>query len=364
MIIRKATTLLTVICMIACLSSCALYDKEYVAVNDYVISSPDLSKNEGRITTANLSELKRAVENAVEMGEKEVNIIFPENYSGDVSQDLAEACWQVRSQNALCAYCVDNISYELSKIVNYYEATLSVSYADTGVPFDKIYQMQYATGISDLIKKTMESGEKKLVILIKNSSYTAESIASMVSDIYLKNPISLPKEPSVNIQLYGGTGNQKLYNMTFNYGMSDEKLILEKEELSFINPFNDVYETDNEKFKAVAEYIRGNIAIGDDSTIYSALVNGEGNSKALALSTVALCNKIGLDSAVVEGQKNYNDRLWNLIKIDGSYYHFDPYDFLESDTDRIYLKSDSDMWNSYRWDTSSYPKCSLSLTID
>ena len=43
--------------------------------------------------------------------------------------------------------------------------------------------------------------------------------------------------------------------------------------------------------------------------------------------------------------------------MDGSYYHVDVSKAAENGFDRCFLKSDEGFWGTYRWDVSSYPKC-------
>ena len=363
-IVRK-TILLSVVSAMLFLCSCGIYDKEYVAENDYVIPSVSSVSDSDKISVSNFYELKKAVGSLVKEGRKTGTIIFSEGYEGDASEDLAEACWQERSQDALCAYCVDNISYELSRIVSYYEANITVTYADTGVAFEDIYQISYTTGLSDLIEQSLNNTDRKLVVLVNSSSYTSDSITSLVQDIYYTNPIVAPKEPTATVQIYSGTGLQKLYSVSFNYGISDEeRLRSEIDEMKSFNPISEKISTDDyEKIVAICRYLTENCTIGEDDSIYEAMINGSGSSKAIAFETTALCNKLGLRSFMVTGQKFYNDHYWNIVKINGFFYHFDASAVIEGYTN-TFLMSDDEMWSSYRWDTSSYPKCEMSYLID
>lgn len=352
--------------MLVSLGGCALYDKEYIAINDYVMPTPGSQQSSDKVTVSNLIELKNAIQGLVNNGVEHGTIVFSDSYSGEPSQDISDACWQVRSQDALCAFCVANISYDLSKIVSYYEANVSVTYAKTGVEFGDIRQITFTSGLDDLVEDTLENHDSKLVVLVGSCAYSAENVASLFEKCYFKNPLLCPKQPKTAVRLYSGTGYQKLYDVSINYGLSDDNMNKQMLELQEFNPFKVKYYDDSSRLKALVGYLAENCTLSDQDSVYSALIEKNGNSKALALSTVVLCDKLNLDCLIVNGQKNYEDHFWNIIKIDKDYYHFDPSSFLENPGEIIPLRNDSDMWNEYRWDTSVYPKCNgnLQLTND
>ena len=104
----------------AALCGCgSVFDKEYVQIEDYVSAVQENDQSGERVTVHNFSGLKQAIRTLVSNGEREGSIVFDAAYDGDTTEDMASACWQVRTQDALCAYCVDNIAYDLSKIVTY-----------------------------------------------------------------------------------------------------------------------------------------------------------------------------------------------------------------------------------------------------
>ena len=128
---RRLTAFLLLAAAALSLCGCgSVFDTEYVVETDYepvvsVASEPDDA------TVATLDDLKEVLLNMVAEGDVSRIIHFDPAYEGDVSADLASACWQIRTQDALCAYCVENISYAVSKIVNRYEALISVLYGRT-----------------------------------------------------------------------------------------------------------------------------------------------------------------------------------------------------------------------------------------
>ena len=218
-----------------CLTLCAcgsLYDREYVVVNDYVPPQQDSAGSGDTISVGNYAALKRTIRNLVSEGRSGGSLVFADDYEGDPSSDLSSACWDVRTQDALCAYCVENISYEISHIVSYDEAEISISYLDLGIDFADITRSQYTVDIGEQVSEAMSQGMHRSVILVNYSSYGAQDVESLCMNTYRSNPLVSPEEPAVSVSVFSGTNLQRLYEIDYNYGVSDDQLSAEREELS------------------------------------------------------------------------------------------------------------------------------------
>ena len=357
-----------------CLGMCGcgnLYEKEYVVVSDYIIPSENKNSSE-RISVSNLSELTAQIRALVSGGKEHGSIQFAEGYNGEPSEDLASACWSVRTQDALCAYCVDNISYQLNSVISCPEADINIAYSGKGVPFDEINQIQYAGGIAEIIKKAISNGTAKTAVLVNSGNMTSADVEALAVQIYEEDPIICPNTPGCTVSMFNGSNRQKLYEIRLNYYMEKEELENKSKELKNLEPFkNDsALLGDTGRFQCVMEYF--NDASYDESvnTVYDALINKSSGSKGYALGFVALCNKIGLKSMVIEGQYNYSDHYWNLVNLQGNYYHIDLSNYIQSINEGADAASaatplnDSQFWGGYRWDTSAYPECIGTLIID
>ena len=94
-----------------------------------------------------------------------------------------------------------------------------------------------------------------------------------------------------------------------------------------------------------------------DNTAYAALVNRRANSEGIAFAYVELCRQLGLECNIVYGQLFWEDYCWNIVKVDGNYYHVDATECIRSGLESGFLKNDESFWGNYRWDVASYPKC-------
>lgn len=362
-----------IIALAAAVSLCgcgSVFYKEYVSVTDYEPPAQDAYAADGKVTVRNFAALKQALLSLAYSGETEGVIVFDQSYDGDTTEDMASACWQVRTQDALCAYCVENIAYELNKIVTINEASIYISYSDYGELPSEILHMSYSSGVPDMFKRALDAGENYVVVLISRSSYDAEQMESAVKEVYRENPALVPKEPIASVNMFSGTGTQRLYEISINYGMTDEEMQQRTAQLQAIDAFSGIdTENMNDGMRALAAstYLADNCEVSDaagDNTAYAALVNRRANSEGIAFAYVELCKQLKLDCRIVYGQHFWSDHCWNIVKVDGNYYHVDIANAIAEGMESSFLRSDEDFWGDYRWDVASYPKCSGELSYN
>lgn len=366
---KRAVSILLLAAMSLCLCGCgSVFEKEYTAVEDYVPAAPQEVFSGDKITVKNFSSLKQAIQRFVTDGITEGSIIFDSGYSGNVSEDLAAACWQIRTQNALCAYCVESISYELNRIVTNDEAEIRISYVDFGGTMDGIVRLTFSSGIEELILDALNEGKNRLAVYVSNGVYTAEGMEDLVLSVYRSHPLCTPAVPKTNVNVYSGTGLQRLYELNISYGMGEEELNQCRAEIGELDPFAEAdTENMNEGSKALAActYLLEHSLLSDsaaDNSAYCVLVGGAGNSEGLALAYVELCHRLGLDCKVVYGLREWESHCWNIVTVDGERYHVDVSACMENWIGSGFLLTDQKMWGVYRWDIASYESCGGTLT--
>lgn len=367
---KRFAVLVALLCAVVTLCGCgSVFDKEYVKIEEYVPTVQDSAASDGRITVRNFAELRQGILSLVSNGDSEGDIVFDPAYEGDAAEDMASACWQVRTQDALCAYCVANISYELSKIVTYYEARVHVSYASFVENAANIVKLPYSAGVEQIIKGALDAGQTKLVVLISRSSYSAEDMEGLVARVYRENPATAPKAPNVSVNMYSGVNMQRLYEINLRYGMLSDELAAKKQQLSSFRPFKDVNADELEEGELALqayEYLVSHCEItseGLGGSVYSALIEHSSAGEGAALAYVELCRQLGVDCQVVYGQRSWQEHCWNIVRVDGDYYHVDA-GLINSGADAAFLKPDQSFWEGYRWDVASYPACTGTLTYE
>lgn len=85
--------------------------------------------------------------------------------------------------------------------------------------------------------------------------------------------------------------------------------------------------TDYEKSKYVYEVLAGNVEYGDESpnnqNVISVLIDGVTVCRGYACAAQYLLRRLGIESVIVNGEANDESHAWNLVCLDGEWYHFD-----------------------------------------
>ena len=360
---KKSCTICLLLFLALLLGGCSAFAKEYVSIQDYTPNPQEQSTPDGKVLVRSLPGLRQAILNMAYAGQTEGSIVFDAAYDGDPTEDMASACWTVRTQDALCAYCVENIAYELNKIVTINEASVYISYSDMTVSPDAIEHLSFSSEAETEILAAMGRGDRRIALLVGRSGFSADDMAAQVVKAYRENPVIVPKEPRSSVTMYSGTGSQRLYEIFFNYGMGEEELAEKRETLSAFDPFASL-ETEElgamERAWEAFRYLTDNCVMDEESglnTAYDALIGGTADSEGAAFAYVELCSRLGLECRIVYGQYAWEEHCWNIIRVDGSYYHVDVSKAAENGFERCFLMNDERFWGVYRWDVSSYPKC-------
>lgn len=351
------------------LSGCgSVFEKEYVSVTDYVPTAQEAEAAPERVTVRNAPALRGAIRDMVYAGQTEGSIAFDAGYDGDIAEDIPTACWQVRTQDALCAYCVQDIRYELTTIVGRSEAKVQIHYAPSAGSVEEIVRLSYATGLERLLLDAMRTDDSRLVILISTSTYSADQMKNLVLDVYHENPACAAGEPQPEVYMYSGTGRQRLYEINLDYGLSEDEVIRRKSLLMNLDVASNTGAEGMDQANAAlaaCRYLADHCLLTDNArqnTLYDALILGEADSEGVALAYVEMCHQLGLDCEIVYGQRAWQDASWNIVTIDGARYHVDVSACILGGLESGFLRSDESMWGDYRWDTAAYDPCRGALT--
>ena len=365
---RRLISLLLLITFAFSLAGCSsMYEKEYVHISEYAPVDQGNTIVGDKIVVHNFGGLKQAILSIVHSANGKGTISFESSYEGDALEDMASACWQVRTQDAMCAYCVDNISYEVNRIFSYYEAEISVTYSSIIKASGGIVRMQYATNLDEKLNQIISEGKNKLALLIGRSTYTAEDMKAIVEKLYRANPSMAPHMPAVDVNMFSGTNMQRLYEINLNYDISTSELKSRQREISEVKPFVN-YDlrpiSPVDKVAMACTYLVENCVYSGDhsaNSIYSALVLKEADSEGLSYAFMELCRQLGIKCRMIYGQYNWQDHWWNIVEIAGDYYHVDVSMCMDGDLYQGMLLNDVSIWETHRWDVSAYPACTDEL---
>ena len=126
-------------------------------------------QQEGTVQVENYLELKLAINKLITAHEESGSLDFSSYKGENISDDLAAACNEVRSETALAAYVVDYISYDLDRLVSYYEAEVYVYYLHTQEEVEAIVSVGTVSGLYDAVSAALEQMSPGLVVMVTAS---------------------------------------------------------------------------------------------------------------------------------------------------------------------------------------------------
>lgn len=358
------------LCLLLCLlAGCgSLYASGYYHETDYSFPEQpgqDPSPRE-KVTVRNASELRSELLNMVYDGRSEGVIAFDPGYEGDARADLEAACGTMHREDALWAYRVQTAHYELSHIVTQEEAAIHVDYSASALPVDQIRQLSYSSSVESVIRSALQSDSRRLVVLIGNSSYSADAMAGAVSSVYRSDPACAAVEPTADVYMYSGSERQRLYDIGLDYSLDDMELARRREALSEIDSEEmlGADRSDGMRALSLCRWLSENCSVDEQpghSTPYDALFGRRADSEGLALAYVLLCRQQGIPCRIVYGQLQWAEHCWNIIELEGQNYHVDVAACASGGMQAGFLLNDESMWTRYRWDTSAYEICAGNL---
>lgn len=362
---KKKIQLLTAIAsIIFMLSGCsALFFDTYYSEKDFQGNqSIDLDSDVQLVH--NYSELRRLVFNMMNNHEESTALRFA-GYTGNVVSDIASVCNAVKTENAYGAYCVDYISYDLTQIVSYYEASITISYKYTSEEMQLLKSTNNHESFSELLAQELAIESPKVIVRVNNGVSDHASVVELIESTMREHPLSLSYYPSFTVKIFSGNSSQKVYEVNFDY---DEEINNEKR----INELNDSIdqltatlpgEEAKKALNAAEQLIAGcryDSAGGD--TAYDALILKTANSEGIASAFKAVCDRLGIECQIVNGKLNREEYFWNIVRLEDDYYHFDVSALKDRRGTDALFRSDAEQQVNYWWDQSAYPDCEGKLT--
>jgi hypothetical protein len=360
--IARAAAVLTLVLLLAGCRS--MFESEYTYSEMYDAKTQTESQAEG-VEVKNYAQLCSALQNMIADYDKHGVLLFS-NYNGSVSDDMAAACYEVKTTAPLGAYAVEELDYELDRIVSYYTADISIRFRRTHDEVDSVITLNGTAELRTAVTGAMGAGQNKLTVRVYSSAVSEQYITDMITDAYFDQPLLCAEQPAPEVKSYPSEGFNRIYEISFGFTESPERLAGMKSELTeAVSAMSSAaYAESNGAFALrLAEQLYRSCAESDspaNDTAYGALVEHEAGSTGMAMAYKALCMDRGIDCLVVRGsivETRMYSHGWNIITLDGDSYHVDVSRLNTYGRGAMFLASDLAMWGRYVWDTEHYPAC-------
>ena len=305
--------------------------------------------------------LYRAIKNMIRNG-TENGLLSVENYNQLViARDVRLAADSIMASDPFGAFAVENVAFELGTNAGKPALSIKIQYYYGRAELQNILTAAKMESAEKEIAKALDNCSSSLVLYIEK--YEERDLVQWVADYAARNPEKIMESPQVTANLYPETGEQRIVELKFSYQNSRDVLRNMQTQVSrrFQNVCHSVRMAEEGKqHETVFTYLTTLFPEYQQETSitpsYMLLTQGVGDSNAFATLYSAICRETGLENYVVTGTRNAEPWHWNIILVDGVYYHVDLLRCIQEGQLRIC--TDAEM-AGYAWDFSMYPACGV-----
>lgn len=350
----KTLTLFLVLCLV--LSGCYSWmDGSYSSSVLHHTSHNQAS--EEACVVQDESELQQVLSERVEKGAENVLINVANLEVDTIDQIMEQAISHVQETNPFGAYAVESIGYEMGTSGGQPALAVTIHYNQNHGALRNMTKAQGMEAASKCLEAALEQCDTKLVIYVED--YSSMDFQDYVRKFMEDNPHTVMELPSLTVSTFPDSGTSRVVEIGFAYQTGREALRIMQSRVGPLFTSAELYLVGNttqyDQYEMLYAFLMERHDYQLEASItpsYSLLIHGVGNSKAFAVVYGAMCRRVGLECLLISGTYNGESRFWNMICVDGRYYHLD----LVSSYGTFALMGDDEM-SGYVWDYSAYPQC-------
>lgn len=321
---KRLCALMLALCFTLC--GCgSLFHRSYASVEPFTLYST-AEQDPSILAAENYQELLSALLHFV-IQHVPSGTVRLYNYSGEdlANSDLTRACQEIVQKDPLVAFCVNEIRYDMERIVSYYEVRFDFYYRRTAEEVDQILPVTGNSAIKTQLRQALFTMNSQLLLRINYFSENTD-LNALFAQAYYDTPLSAYGFPELSLQCYPETGLQRIVEINFLYP-EDPGQLQEKQE-ALIQAVTALLPNGTplppEQLYALLMENTGYSDAPDLNSAYAALVEGAANDEGLALAYKLLCDRLGLTCCVVRGQHaDGTPRFWNIVSTSSGSRHVD-----------------------------------------
>ena len=337
------------------LSGCSWMGGSYVSVTPHHEQMSDVQSDS--LAAANYSELRSILAELTEAGAENAVIHVPKYDQDAVEQGMQNAVRYITEILPVGAYAIEKVEYEIGTSGGQPAISVTISYLHGRAELRRIRQAENMAEVREIILESVGNLSDSIVIQVDR--YSEMDLVQQVADYAAENPAVVMEIPQLAIGTYPDNGSKRILELKFTYQTSRETLRSMQTQVKRVFDSAALYINQNDaqaqKYTQLFNFLTERFEYKYETSItpsYSLLLHGVGDARIFAEVYGDMCRRAGLDCRVVSGTKDGEAWYWNLIQVDGMYYHVD---LLESRAAGAFtLLTDVEL-EGYVWDYSAYP---------
>ena len=322
--------ILAMVLAITLLAGCTPFHRSsYVSVTPHN-EEYQVAVDSSALTVSGYLSLKNAilglVEDAVEEG-----VIRAESYSGDLSQDLSSAVYEVSRGDPLGAFAVDYMTYDYSQIVSYYEIHIHTTYRRT---LEEIQSVKNTSGIEGVRSRLRDAmGEYDNLLRIRVEDYGSLDIGELAQQVFIDNAEFALELPQTEVTAFPDTGSRRILEITFRYPHTKTSLESFRDETAAqVEKIANLYGSANSDTASAQRLLQrlirdgelGTESTGFSDSAYGALCLNKATSLGFCQAYLLLLRKMNIPCHLVHGTYGVEELVWCQMQLGGESYYVDP----------------------------------------
>lgn len=278
---------------------------------------------------------------------------------------------------------VFSLIYFLPKLFKEELSPVLINRETAGTP---TYEVSNYNEYYEAIKMSIKNLEPTINIVFKNE-YLKDSRDKVLSSA---NELIRTLGPGNYIRKYSITHKKsnlyEFYTIAYNYEKNIDEIRTQSKKVDelaekIVKKITDNSMSDFDKEKAIHDYIVKNTRYDKENfdkgttpieshTAYGVFVNGTAVCEGYAIAMKKMLDIANVESLIVIGKADNVDHAWNLVKLNGQWYHADPtWDdpiytvngkIVDIVSHKYFNLTDKEMGESHVWDKKNYPKANAS----
>lgn len=354
---KKLISVLLATVAVIMLAGCdSWFSGEYSSVSPHEEYYDGQSRDSLEATS--VSEIQTVLKEQIANGAENCVIYITDLEHDRLDFAMKRAAYIVTEQDPIGAFAVDKIEYEIGTSAARTAVAVNIKYNRSRSEILRIKNTENMEEAMAVIAEALEACNAGIVVQVQG--YEDIDITQKIQDYVDSHPDVCMEMPQVSVAVYPQTGAVRVLELTFTYQTSRDIL---RTMQSYVQPVFRAAnlnvsgeEEESVKFSRMYAFLmeRNDCQLETSITpAYSLLRHGVGDSKAFATVYAAMCSGAGLECHVITGTRSGEPWTWNLICVDGVYYHVD---LIQSNTAGKLQRHSDDEMDGYVWDYSAYPE--------
>lgn len=212
----------------------------------------------------------------------------------------------------------------------------TVSYSDCTASRDEIDVVQDEQALSEAFKKILTDCKSSGVIVFKERGDNPPDLSELRTRLEKENYLDTMGVDTINYTVGNGDFTKNLtleYRLSFYDGKSADEIKTARESVrKKTAQLADQLHVDStlETVRQIHDWLVDHAAYDEkeesvliDHTPYGVLLEGKGVCDGYTYAAKLLLDAVGIENEVAMGKADGEDHVWNLVRVDGQYYHMD-----------------------------------------